>query len=76
MSTVRLVDENTTNPKVRKIFEDLKATKRIDRVPNIWRALATHPEHLGLCWTKTRPLKDVDIFCLVRRATRLAREGR
>lgn len=51
MSTVRLVDENTTDPRVKAVFEDIKATKKIERVPNIWRALATHPEHLELCWT-------------------------
>jgi alkylhydroperoxidase family enzyme len=56
MSTVKLVDENTHNPKVRAIFEDIKATKKIDRIPNIWRALATHPEHLELCWTRLKAI--------------------
>src|SRR5438552_9905649 len=56
MSTVKLVDENTGNPKVRAIFEDIKATKKIDFVPNIWRALATHPEHLRLCWTRLKAI--------------------
>ena len=54
MSTVKLVDENTNNPKVRAVFQDIKQTKQIDRVPNIWRALATHPEHLELCWTRLK----------------------
>ncbi|HEV3256665.1 MAG TPA: hypothetical protein VG013_07300 [Gemmataceae bacterium] len=52
MSTVELVAEDTRDPRVRAVFEDIKATKKIDRVPNIWRALATHPEHLELCWTQ------------------------
>ncbi len=56
MSTVELVDERTDNPKVRAIFEDIKTTKKIDRVPNIWRALATHPEHLELCWTRLKAI--------------------
>src|SRR3989454_5771245 len=56
MSTVKLVDENTIHPKVRAIFEDIKATKKIERVPNIWRALATHPEHLELCWTRLKAI--------------------
>src|SRR5215472_9081894 len=66
MSTVRLVDENTDNPKVKAIFDDIKATKKIDRVPNIWRALATHPEHLELCWTRLKaimqPGKKIDLL--------------
>ncbi len=56
MSTVRLVDEATASPRVRAVFEDIKATKKIDRVPNIWRALATHPEHLELCWTRLKAI--------------------
>jgi uncharacterized peroxidase-related enzyme len=56
MSTVKLVDENTMQPKVRAIFADIKATKKIDRVPNIWRALATNPDHLELCWTRLKAI--------------------
>jgi uncharacterized peroxidase-related enzyme len=66
MSTVRLVDERTTDPKVKAVFDDIKATKKIDRVPNIWRALATHPEHLELCWTRLKaimqPGKKIDLL--------------
>ena len=56
MPTVLLVDEATNNPKVRAVFDDIKATKQIDRVPNIWRALANHPEHLELCWTRLKAI--------------------
>jgi AhpD family alkylhydroperoxidase len=56
MSTVKLVDENTRDPKVRRIFDDIKATKQIERVPDIWRALATHPDHFELCWTRLKAI--------------------
>lgn len=57
MSTiVKLVDENTDDPKVRAIFADIKATKKLDRIPNIWRALAAHPDHLELCWTRLKAI--------------------
>lgn len=56
MATVKLIEESTTHPKVRAIFEDIKATKKIDRVPNIWRALATNPDHLELCWTRLKAI--------------------
>jgi len=56
MSTVKLVDENTTDPRVRAVFDDIKATKKISWVPGIWRALATHPEHLELCWTRLKAI--------------------
>jgi uncharacterized peroxidase-related enzyme len=56
MSTVHLVDEHTDDPRVRAVFEDIKATKQIDRVPNVWRALATNPEHLEICWTRLKAI--------------------
>jgi AhpD family alkylhydroperoxidase len=56
MSTVKLVHENCDHPVVRAVFADIKATKKIDRVPNIWRALATNPEHLQLCWSRLKAI--------------------
>src|SRR5437016_4487557 len=50
MPTVRLVDEVSASPRVRAVFEDIKATKKIERVTNFWRALATNPEHLESVW--------------------------
>ena len=56
MSTVKLVEENTANPRVRAVFEDIKATKKTDHVSNIWRALAANPEHLELCWSRLKAI--------------------
>jgi AhpD family alkylhydroperoxidase len=56
MATVKLVDEDCDHPVVRRVFADIKATKKIERVPNIWRALATQPEHLELCWTRLKAI--------------------
>jgi AhpD family alkylhydroperoxidase len=56
MPTVRLVPEDDPSPVVQEVFRDIKATKRIDHVPDIWRALATNPEHLRLCWTRLKAI--------------------
>jgi alkylhydroperoxidase family enzyme len=56
MATVKLVDENCDHPIVQAVFRDIKETKQIDFIPNIWRALATHPEHLQLCWTRLKAI--------------------
>jgi AhpD family alkylhydroperoxidase len=56
MSTVRLVDENDPNPIIQEVFADIKATKQIDFIPAIWRALAVHPPHLQLCWTRLKAI--------------------
>ena len=54
MATVKLVDENSDHPIVRRVFTDIKESKKIARVPNIWRALAVNPEHLEMCWTRLK----------------------
>jgi AhpD family alkylhydroperoxidase len=56
MPTVKLVDENDPHPVVQEVFRDIKETKKIDFVPAIWRALATHPQHLQLCWTRVKAI--------------------
>ena len=56
MATVQLVDENSDHPIVRRVFTDIKATKKVDHIPNIWRALAANPEHLELCWTRLKAI--------------------
>jgi AhpD family alkylhydroperoxidase len=56
MPTVKLVDENDLNPLIQEVFKDIKETKKIDFIPNIWRALATHPQHLSLCWTRLKAI--------------------
>jgi AhpD family alkylhydroperoxidase len=55
-ATVRLVDENAAGGNVREIFDDIKATKRIDFVPSFWRALATYPDQLELVWRQLKTL--------------------
>ncbi len=55
-ATVRLVSESGAGGKVRRIFDDIKATKNIDFVPNFWRALATNPDQLELVWTQLKSL--------------------
>src|SRR3954454_24460126 len=56
MATVKLVEEDCPHPVVRRVFADIKATKKIDFIPHIWRALATNPDHLELCWTRLKAI--------------------
>src|ERR1700735_3563825 len=56
MAIVKLTSENSDNPIVKRVFDDIKATKKINFIPNIWRALASHPEHLELCWTRLKAI--------------------
>ena len=42
--------------KVAAVYEDIRKTKGLDRVPNFWRVLATNPDHLELVWTRLKAL--------------------
>lgn len=56
MALVRLIDEAEATGKVKAIFDDIKATKGIEHIPNIWRALANHPDHLEVTWQKLKTI--------------------
>ena len=56
MATVRLIEEEEAQGRVKEIFEDIKTTKEIDFVPGIWRALANHPVHLEVTWKKLKAI--------------------
>ena len=55
-ATVRLISEKDATGKVAEIYQDIMDTKKIPFVPNIWKALANHPDHLELCWTRLKSL--------------------
>jgi AhpD family alkylhydroperoxidase len=56
VATVRPVDEGEATGKVAEIFADIKKTKGIDFVPNLWRVLAINPVQLEAVWTALKSL--------------------
>ena len=54
IATVTPVAEQEASAAVAAVYADIKATKRIDFVPNIWRVLATNPTHLQQMWTRLK----------------------
>jgi AhpD family alkylhydroperoxidase len=45
-----LIEEDDAPPEVRAVYEDIKATRRVDQVNNFWKALAAHPPTLVRTW--------------------------
>ena len=56
VATVTPVAEEGATGKVAAIYDDIRKTKGLDRVPNFWRVLATNPDHLELVWTRLKAL--------------------
>jgi len=58
MATVKLwTDEDVAaDPRVKAVFDDIRATRKTDFVNNMWRALAGQPDLLEATWAR---LKEV-----------------
>jgi AhpD family alkylhydroperoxidase len=50
MATVKLIEYGEASPAVRAVYDDLMATRKVDRVNNFWKALANHPPTLVRTW--------------------------
>lgn len=56
MSTVPLPADPEADPRVRAVFDDIRATRRTDHVNNLWRALAFDPALLEQTWADVKRL--------------------
>ena len=50
MASVKMIEDGTATTEVQSIYEDIKKTREITYVPNIWKTLATHPPTLKRIW--------------------------
>ena len=51
MSIFKPINENKAKGKVKIIFDDIKRSRKIKKIPNFWRTLANNPETLERTWT-------------------------
>jgi AhpD family alkylhydroperoxidase len=53
MATIKLWtdEEVATDPRVKAVFDDIRATRKSDFVNNFWRALANQPRVLERTWS-------------------------
>ena len=56
MSTVKMVEYEEAQGRVKEIYDDIKAAKRIDWIPNFWKTLGHSPRLLDRVWND---LQDV-----------------
>jgi AhpD family alkylhydroperoxidase len=56
IATVAPVPEDGATGKVAEVYADIRRTKGIDFVPNLWRVLATNPDHLELVWGRLKAI--------------------
>ncbi|NLD68234.1 MAG: carboxymuconolactone decarboxylase family protein [Limnobacter sp.] len=54
MSTIATRSEPETDPRVRAVFDDIRATRKSDFVNNFWRSLAFDPDLLERTWAEAK----------------------
>ncbi len=54
MTLLKTVSETEATGKVKAVYDDIKATKEIDFIPNFWVALSNSPDHLEATWNKLK----------------------
>lgn len=56
MTTVRQPLDPETDPRVKAVFDDIRATRKTDFVNNLWRTLAFDPALLENTWAEVKGL--------------------
>lgn len=74
IATVTPISEEAATGKVAAIYADIKATKNINFVPNMWRVLATNPDHLELVWSRLKAIMHPEAIGKTSKLTPLTRE--
>lgn len=50
MTTVKLIEYKDASPEVRAVYDDIMATRKVDWINNVWKALAIQPTMLKNIW--------------------------
>jgi AhpD family alkylhydroperoxidase len=56
MATFPLVEYKDASPKVRAIYDDIMATRKIDWINNFWKAIAHDPATLKRTWESIKSI--------------------
>jgi AhpD family alkylhydroperoxidase len=56
MSTFGFIEYENASPEVKAVYDDIKATRKIDKVTNFWKALAHDPVRLKRTWEDTKQI--------------------
>ena len=56
MSLFKPVKENQAKGRVKKVFDDIKQSRKIKSVPNFWKYIANNPDTLERTWKNTKEI--------------------
>jgi len=56
MSIFKPINEKQAKGRVKRIFDDIKSSRKIKKIPNFWRSLAHNPETLERTWNNLKQI--------------------
>ncbi len=56
MPILKVVSKKKIKGKVKKVFEDIKKTRKIDKIPNFWKTIANDPNTLERTWISLKQI--------------------
>ena len=56
MSIFKSTSEKNVKGKVKKVFNDIKKTRKITKIPNFWKSLAHNPDNLERTWNSLKQI--------------------
>ena len=56
MSIFKSTSEKNVKGKVKKVFNDIKKTRNITKIPNFWKSLAHNPDNLERTWNSLKQI--------------------
>ena len=56
MPILKVVSKKNITGKVKIVFEDIKKTRKIDKIPNFWKTIANDPNTLERTWTSLKQI--------------------
>ena len=56
MKIFKPISEKKAKGKVKKIFNEIKHSRKIKKIPNFWRAIANNPETLERTWNNLKQI--------------------
>ncbi len=56
MATVKLIDEQITEGKVKEIYNDIRRFFGLPSVPNLFKAMASWPDYLEATWARFKTI--------------------
>tara|TARA_B100000963_G_scaffold346649_1_gene352106 strand:- start:1344 stop:1736 length:393 start_codon:yes stop_codon:yes gene_type:complete len=56
MEIFKPINEKKANAKVKRIFNEIKKTRKITKVPNFWKSIAHNPQLLDRTWNNLKQI--------------------